>query len=152
MRGRNIDTDFVINFIEECIVLNKNTTKDICEEARSRIFLIDKKIKEIDLLKEERLKLKDVLDKFNFKLSENSKIIDKSVTLLTLDKELLLKLREYFSNRKKISISDFQSLLLNNNTKFVFIVKQFIEFGVLSKNKENFLQPGPNWEDYIKDL
>ncbi len=144
MRGKSIDIDFVADFINECVSLNKITTQEICLEAKNRILEIDQKIKDIELLKIKRSKLMDVLNNFNRKLNENPKFVDKNIINLTLDRSFMNFLKEYFEKNEKISTSDLLSLNLSNKNKYD--IKQLILSGILIKENE-FLLKGPFWND-----
>jgi len=80
MKGKKIDNDFVVNFIEKCTAAGITDTTHICEWATSLISQIDRQIKEAEEAKIERSKILDVIEVLGKKIKDKSK-----------DRELLKK-------------------------------------------------------------
>lgn len=63
-KGKKINHDFVIDFIEDRISDGKKTSDEIVEEAKKRVLAIEKKISKINKLKIERANLLSVIESF----------------------------------------------------------------------------------------
>lgn len=134
MRGKNIDVDFVISFIEECANNNKITPSDICEEAISRMDLIEEQIKL-------RNKLSDVLNHFGYK--RKSDFIKNQISFDKINKNVC---KDIFSIIKFYPVKIDSVLPLfdkfNNKQDLIFTFKQLLEADILSRTPENTIEKG----------
>lgn len=65
MRGKRVDTEFVSNYITDCVKIGCNTPDTIIEYTKKSIDKIDQQIKEVERQKALRCKLLDVLITFD---------------------------------------------------------------------------------------
>jgi hypothetical protein len=142
-RGKSIDTEFVIAFIQECSEQGKLTPEEICEESLIRIANIDKQFKI-------RSKLSNVLSFFNYKkksIMEDEKIlftdIDKSLSNIILD--------IIYSNNGYIHIDKllekFAAYDLDYKQELIFALKQMLEMNIVVKYDEiNTISYGKNYK------
>ena len=107
MRGRRSDPEFIANFIQNCVSLNKTSSEDILKEAKYKIKEIDSEIIKVENLKKQRSKILDVIEMFSKKENnlEEIKLLDfymlsniknayEVITKKTFDKDNALILKE----------------------------------------------------------
>jgi|ERR1035437_3195112 hypothetical protein len=144
MRGRKVDSEFLSNFISECISCDKNSTEEILLEAKLRLSKIDSKIKEVELLKTIRPKLLDVISTF-----DNS-IKSKKDEINALS----------FFDIKNVGICKAICLLIDNGPTdinsikhykpdLMFAIKQLIGYNIISRVKNNITK-GKEYNSYIE--
>jgi hypothetical protein len=148
MRGKVIDMDFVLSFIQECGKLNKTSSKEICEAAIAKVSAIDEQIKL-------RIKLSDVLSHFDYKKKNNiSKEIDISYSNINKDYAGLTLSR---INEGELLVKDLMNHIIklsNGNDlykkDFIFTVKRLFETKVLSRSEEGIVSKGSNFDTFLK--
>ena len=149
MKGKRTDSEFVSNFIENCICNNIFLAEDMLNLAKSKILEIDKKIIEAENLKKIRSKLLDVVSNFESNKSinmENSKILhlfnvkDKNLSCIICNaiKQEPAQVLNFYE--KGYSVSDIN-----------FCIKQLIELKVIHK-VGNFLLPDVMFDSYINNV
>lgn len=72
MKGKKIDTEFISNFIEQCIKCGLFSTAEMLSAANDKIEYIDFQIKEVEKLKIIRSKLLDVVSTFDKSVKDKS--------------------------------------------------------------------------------
>ena len=148
MRGRKVDSEFLSEFITECINNNKNSTDDIIKEAKSRIVFIDDKIKEVQKLRLIRGKLLDVV--LSFEKSDKSNKTNES-KYLNFFKVENPHIGKFICDSIKDTSIEIESLYGNDYSikDIFFSIKQLLECKVIAKD-ENCLFRGELFQDYIK--
>lgn len=145
MKGKKKDLNFINDFINDCIKLQKLTPEEIVAESVLRINEIDLKIKEVEKLRIIRSKLLDVAEVFT----------EKDVTSKVNDIQII-----NFLNIKNIDLCNKICLLVENNpidfTKIslnykeediFFCIKQLVKHHIIEKDK-NLIQCGCNFANY----
>lgn len=155
LRGKKIDTNFVAEFVSECVKLGKISEQEICEEAKQRMNEIDIQIKKVEELKKVRSKLFDVLISFN-SLNKNH-----TADILALDfhkvkhREISSFIIKNISEESVIQNSmkdNIQNLIAELNRSYSnedvnLTVKQLAELEVLKITGKK-VSLGKNGEDY----
>jgi len=148
MRGRKIDSEFLSEFISECISNNKNTTDDILEEAKRRILLIDNTIREAEKLKPIRGKLLDVVLSFEKPNKTNKVNESKYLDFFKIDNQHISK---FICDSVKRSAVTIDQLCDNKHDvqDIIFGIKQLLEHKIISKTGD-YLFRGELFQDYIE--
>lgn len=144
MKGKKVDSEFVSQYISECIRHNITSSDDMAARARAKIVIIDEKIKEIEKMKIERCKLLDVIYTFQ-KKEKIEKKDSKTLSFYKISNHNICKhicdsLKEKPVELKMItdsfSIADV-----------IFCIKQLIEHKVICKTGKYFSK-GELFEEY----
>lgn len=148
MRGKKIDSEFLSEFISNCVTLGFETPELIVNHAESLITNIDEEIKRVEQQKIFRSKLLDVVTTFNkpntASKSEEAKVLPLfKIQNFTICKEICDKIKD-----KVMTVQDF-SHLKYNITDVLFCIKQLIEHKVLSKSGNHLLK-GDLFAEYMK--
>jgi len=148
MRGRKIDSDFLSQFISECVSKNISSTEDIVRCAKSQIDTIDSKIREAETLKRVRCNLIDVVSVFEKQDNSKKNAESKILSLFKIQNQHICKL--ICDNIKDSAIS--MDSLYNKGYSvedIIFCVKQLLEHKVVSK-VGNYLLRGELFGEYVK--
>jgi len=148
MRGRKIDSEFLSQFITECISNNKTSTDQIIDCARTQIESIDQKIKEVERLRLKRSKLLDVI--LTFEKSDNTRKSNES-KVLSFFKIQNPHICKFICDNMKESAIKLESLYNRGYSiqDIVFCIKQLIEHKVISKAGDYLLR-GELFQEYLK--
>lgn len=150
MRGKKKDSEFLSNFITECVQKEKNSPDDIVIEAKRQVAIIDQQIKEVEKLKIVRSKLLDVIDTFDLpeKLNQSDEI-----RLLSFFKIHHPTISKYICDTLQIRNFDINSLYSTDKgfamTDVAFCIKQLLELKVVSKVGQCILR-GERFDEYSK--
>jgi len=148
MKGKKIDTEFLISFIENCISKNIVTTDEILAEAKSQIANIDKKIIEAEKLKNTRSKILDVISTFDTEKNINKTNDAKILPLFKIPNPNICKfICDKIKNgplKVGVVLSDKHS-----NQDIMFSIKQLLETKVLIRTGD-LLSRGEMYSNYIK--
>jgi hypothetical protein len=149
MRGKKIDSEFLSNFITDCIGNGKSTTDDILLEARNQIAEIDEKIIEVERLKIIRSKLLDVVIAFG----GNNKQKSEDYKLLNLFNISNIHICKFICDNLKDSAVQIEALYNHGYSieDIIFCIKQLIEHKVVSR-AGNFLLRGESFNMYTKHV
>lgn len=155
MRGKKIDSEFLSEFITNCVQQSKNSPEDIVKEAKSRIIEIDNKIREVEKLKIIRSKLLDVISTFNFSEENNNRQDEKRV--LSLFKIQNPHICKYIcsliknNNSGGNSAIDIRSISHDkySNQDIIFCIKQLLEYKIVYRVNDHLLR-GEMFEEYLK--
>lgn len=150
MKGKKVDSEFVSQFISECISHNILSLDDMAVRARNRIEAIDEKIKEAESLKSERSKLLDIVLSFQ-KPEKKTKIED--TKLLSLYKIKHHNICRFICDSLKDSPADL-GVLVNGpheGSAIVFCIKQLLENKVIIRNG-NFFCRGALFDEYCVNV
>ena len=148
MRGRKIDSEFLSQFITECINDNRASTDQIIDCAKTQIEFIDQKIKEVEKLRLKRNKLLDVV--LTFEKSNNTRKINES-KVLSFFKIQNPHICKFICDNMKESAINLESLYNRGYLiqDIVFCIKQLIEHKVISKTGDYLLR-GELFQEYLK--
>jgi len=143
-RYKNIDTEFVINFIQDCANNGKTTPEEICEESLYRISEIDKQF---------RLKLKymGVLDFFKHK--KRTKTEQEEIVFSEINRKVSMSILDYiyeengFIHTDKL-LNKFVGLDLDCVQEFIYTTKQMLEMKILLRNKDSVITYGDNYKQF----
>jgi len=148
MRGRKIDSEFLSQFITECISDNKISTDDIIKCAKIQIESIDEKIKEVEKLRLRRGKLLDVV--LTFEKTDNARKVyeSKVLSFFNIQNPHVCKFICDDMRTTAIKLED----LYNRGyyiQDIIFCVKQLIEYKVISRAGDYLLR-GELFQEYLK--
>lgn len=152
MKGKKINTDFVTNFITNCIGDGMSSSDQIIAFAKNSIIDIDNKIKEVNNLKIKRSNLLDVVSSFETTSNKNDNIDDikklfyYKIGDLNCCKHICIKIENKNMDTNQIcyDLSD-----LFSKSEIIFNIKQLVCNKILHKINEVVLR-GDNYEDYMK--
>lgn len=146
MRGKKSDSEFVSSFITECVLLGKNESEQIIQEAKNRISDIDSKIIEIEKLKITRSKLIDVISVFDKSKSSNKEEI-KILSLFKIENHHICK---YICDQIKSGNSSYDKIVKSkyNNQDVLFSVKQLIENKIIVRDNNNLIS-AERYKEYL---
>jgi hypothetical protein len=144
---KNIDTEFVGEFIQDCSKNGQTLPEQICEEANKQIMLLDIEIGE---RVQRQMKIAGVLETFGFKpKSEKPAAADPS----KLDKIFATEIAKMMEGRK-IQLSDMSKFLgkfsENHRKNLIFNLKCMIEGKILNRDSSGFLSEGEKYHEYFK--
>ena len=151
MKGKKINTEFVTNFINNCIIDGKISSNEIVSLAKESIANIDNKLKEINNLKINRSNLLDVIS--SFETPSNKSNID-DIKKLSYYKIGDLNCCKYICNKIENKNMDINQICydlsdLFSKSEIIFNIKQLVCNKILHKINEVVLR-GDNYEDYMK--
>lgn len=147
MRGKNIDNEFVMSFIQECAVKGKDTPEDICMYALEQIKEIDKHLKL-------RMKLSDVLSFFGYKKKDSLTSEKEQFTFNDINYDLALII---FNNVYGGNIDEFFKFASKTNDlkyeqDLIFTLKAMLATKVLSRNSSDIIEDGEKIKEYYESL
>ena len=148
MRGKKSDSEFVSEFISQCVTSGVDTPDLIVNYAKNIICGIDEEIKRIEKKKLYRSKVLDVIN--TFEKSENKSKLEEA-KILSFYKlsypSICKRLCEQLKFGPVIANFDIQI----DNLDILFCIKQMIEYKIASKAGE-YLVRGDKFEEYLKFL
>lgn len=147
MRGKKIDSEFVSNFICECVSAGNNTPDAILARAEKIVSQIDEEIKEIEKKKIYRSKLLDVIATF-----DRSEKLQKTedVRILSYFNIQNTQISHHICSLLKkgpCTLDDLGGQYLMADT--IFCIKQLLEQKIISKTGKYMLR-GDHFDDYLK--
>jgi len=147
MRGKKIDTEFLTNFISQCIEKSFITPDQMIVVAQNEINEIEKIIKQAEDLKIRRGKLLDVVCHFKKPIKNNKEEI-KILSLFQISYPHICKficdqLKEKPKTKDQLTSADFSEYDIN------FCIKQLSEHKVINKSGHLYLR-GEMYNDYVK--
>ncbi len=145
MKGKKIDTEFVNNFILNCLTNNKTSSEDILNFAQQEIVKIDDKIKEVEDLKKIRSKILDVIITFN--KPEKNIYYCNILSLFNINNSHIAKFILNKIKIKKVLLEDLKESEYQY-ADIIFCIKQLLEHKVIL-NQDNFFIPGESFKDYL---
>lgn len=148
MRGRKIDSDFLSQFISECVNNNKFSTDEILFEAKSKISDIDEKIKEVEKLRLLRGKLLDVVLTFEQPDKLNKTNDAKVLAFFKINNVHICK---FICDNMRDNAITMESLYNRGYSieDVVYCIKQLLEHKIISK-AGNYLLRGELFAEYLK--
>lgn len=147
MRGKKTDSEFLSNFISECVQTGMETPAEIAGKARSMIEEIDEEIRQIEAKKCLRSKLLDVVFAFDKPVKE---IKTQDIRALSFFKIQRPDICKYLCDQLK----DGPRPLTGFGSKYskedlMFSLKQLLENKVIGRSQDVFLR-GDMFEEYLK--
>jgi hypothetical protein len=151
MRGKKSDSEFISEFITQCVTTGIDTPELIVNYAKNIICGIDEEIKRIEQKKIYRSKVLDVINTFEKTENKNKLEEAKLLSFYKLShpeicKDICFSLKEAKS-LPALSWASFGDNAAEHN----FCVKQLLEFKVLAKIGDALLR-GDKFEEYLKFL
>lgn len=147
MRGKRIDSEFLSNFITECISIDKNSPEEIVAEAKLKISNIDNQIKEVEELRSIRSKLLSVIETFD-KTKPNKTEEIKILAFFKIHNQKLCHFICHQIKNKNIIINDLCKNIYSKQD-ILFGIKQLLEQNIIVKS-DNFLLKGSMFDSYMK--
>lgn len=149
MKGKKTDSEFVSNFISDCINNNIVTANEILNLAKLQMSEIDKKIIEVENLKKLRSKLLDVVLKFENNKNDNS-ANSKLLPLFSIKNK---NISYYVCNTVKEKPIIINCLYDKGfvNTEINFCIKQLLELKIIDKVGD-YILPGLMFDNYINSV
>lgn len=152
MKGKKINTDFVTNFITNCIDDGMSSSDQIIAFAKNSIIDIDNKIKEITNLKVKRTNLLDVV--YSFEDYSNKNDITNDIKKLSYYKIGDIGCCKYICNKINFRNMKASDIFLDLHNKYseeeiLFCIKQLVLNKILHKI-EDVIVKGDNYKDYMK--
>lgn len=147
MRGKKKDSEFLSNFITECIGNHKNSPEEIVAEAKVRISNIDSKIKEVENLKAVRSKLLDVIGTFEQPSKAASTREIKALSFFKIQYPAICK--QICDTLKTCNVHITWLYEKFTPQDVIFCIKQLIEMKIISKTGDCLFR-GEMFEDYLK--
>lgn len=146
MRGKKKDSEFLSDFIVQCVNSGKNSPEDIVVEAKARINQIDMKIQEVERLKVSRSKLLDVIESFEKEEKVSASYEAKILSLFNIQYPIICKRICDHLKTSNILIKEINEFPTQD---IVFCVKQLLELKIISKIGDCLLR-GEMFDDYLK--
>jgi hypothetical protein len=147
MRGKKIDSEFISEFISNCVTTGIDTPEKISSHAKKIINDIDEEIKKIEKQKVYRSKLLDVLSTFDKPIKNKPEEI-KILSLYKIQNQNMCNEICKMLKDSVIAIDVLQKKFSKPND-VMFSIKQLIENKVVHKLGQNILR-GENFEEYLK--
>ena len=134
------DTDFIMNFIQECAKDGLETTEDICLAANRKIYELDEKIKL-------RIKYMDVLKFLSQKNKKTEIKNDESISFDSIDKNL----SDLVLKSIPISTENLLKSVEVKEENIICAVKSLIEKKVINR-KNDILENGLNFDLFMNNV
>ena len=149
MKGKKTDTEFISDFISQCVMQGLDTPESIVAHAQEMINGIDEEIKLVEKKKITRSKLLDVVSSFGKEQKSNKSEEIRALSFFKLQHPAIC---QHICNRLKVGPLDIIGLehgASYSQPDVVFCVKQLLESKVISKTGKYFLR-GEHFNDYMK--
>jgi hypothetical protein len=146
MKGKKKDTQFINNFIIQCVMLGINNSNDIRHQAEKMVKDIDQRLKQVVQDKKMRAQLLDVLEVLQDPNKEK-----KSITkfLYIQNTDLCLNICSLIKKGKNDISQIFRILKKSEPADIIFAVKQLSEEQVLNQ-KNGKIRQDVNFQEYLK--
>lgn len=142
MKGKKIDTEFLSEFIQECVQLGLESPEEFANRAKIQVAVIDDEIRSVELKKAKRSKLLGVIASFETpaptKTDEGKYLPFFNISYPEIAREICKQI---------LRIGPEASSSTDPATIFCF--KQLIEYNVLDKSGKYFVR-GRAFDTYIK--
>jgi hypothetical protein len=149
MKGKKKDSEFLSNFISECIRTGLDTPEEIVRRAKNIISDIDEHIREMEMVRTKRSKLLDVIDAFEVPVKT---FRPEEIRVLSFIKIQNPKICQFICTTLKQNPVDHEFLITNSSytpADIFFSVKQLLEHKVISKTGSVFVR-GEMFNDYLQ--
>ncbi len=145
MKGKKINSDFVNEFITNCLLQDQTSSQQIVNIAKNEIDKIDEKLKQINQLKTLRSNLIDIIALFS-KPSKELSSLQKILPLFQIKNhhicQLILSQINNELDINKINCGNYDKNDIN------FAIKELILHNVLEK-QNYLLSPGKNFKNFF---
>jgi len=147
MRGKKVDTDFLSQFISQCVIKNFVNQDDIVKQAKLEISDIDEQIKKVEKLKVIRSKLLDVISTFEKKSNSHKE----EIRLLSFFQMQKPDICQYICHQLQDENMKLEELYFGFYpvADIIFCVKQLIEHKIISKTGDVLIK-GDTFDEYVK--
>jgi hypothetical protein len=149
MRGRKVDSEFVSEFISQCVQFQIDTLEGIVKAAQKGIAEIDAEIRHLERQKIRRSKLLDVVSAFEKPSKTHNPDDIKALSFFKIQNQHICKL---ICDSLKINVVDIVSITSSSKhtlSDILFCVKQLTEHKVISKSGTHLLR-GEQFDEYLK--
>jgi len=149
MKGKRTDTEFVSNFISECVSKGANTPDLILKSAKEILANIDEEIRKAEESKKYRSKILDVIASFE-ETKKTSKIEEvRALSYFNMEHPQICYHICLSLKKGPLMKEDFGDKYPSSN--LVYCIKQLLEHKVISKTGKYFLR-GDNFADYLQTV
>lgn len=150
MRGKKIDTDFLSQFILECVATGNSSSEDIIKIAKSQIEDIDVKIRDVEKMKIVRSKLLDVICSFDLSKKEVSKTDKKILSFYDIQN---MHISKYICDLLKDNDNIKVTLIKGKNNSFketdvAWCIKQMLSHKIIYK-LHDIIMKGQEYDNYL---
>lgn len=147
MRGKKIDTEFLSEFIQECVQSGLDSPEDFANKARSEIANIDQAIKEVENKKVRRSKLLGVIMSFETPIKQNKIEESKILPFYNLSyPDICNKLCIQLAESGPIPDATYHNSK-EEQLDYAFCFKQMIERHIICKSGHYFIK-GKAFDSY----
>ena len=139
MRGRKFNSEFLSDFICECIQKNQTTTDEILQEAKKRVNDINDKILEVEKLKLIRADFLDIISTFEKPNKPNKEDEKLGLSFFNIHNPIICK---FICDTIKVSPTKISQLYDKEFDKqeIIFCLKQLLEHKVVTKRGDFVLR------------
>lgn len=149
MRGKKVDSEFVSDFISECVQQGIDTPEGIVNVAQNNIIKIDEEIRRIEYQKIRRSKLLDVVAAFEKPNKTHKPEEIKALSFFKIQNQHICKFICDSLKNNVIDITEITSSSKYTLPDVLYCVKQLIEYKVISKSGTHLLR-GEQFDEYLK--
>jgi plasmid rolling circle replication initiator protein Rep len=147
MRGRKSDSQFLSDFISQCVLSGEDTPEMIVNRAKNIISEIDDEIKRVEAQKIRRSKLLGVIETFE-KANKTSK--HDEAKILSFFKIQNQQVCKFICDHLKVGVVSINEISNHQHSAHdvLFCIKQLIEHKVVSKSGNHLLR-GEAFDEYL---
>jgi hypothetical protein len=142
MKGKKIDTEFLSEFIQECVQAGIDSPEEFANRAKLEVAIIDNAIRELENKKIRRSKLLGVIASFEtpvpVKKEEGKLLPFFNISYPEIAREICKELLYVGPARSNPT-----------DPAIIFSFKQLIEYNVIDKSGQYFVR-GKAFDDYVK--
>lgn len=143
MKGKKIDTEFLSEFIQECVQLGLESPEDFANRAKILVAVIDDEIRNVERKKATRSKLLGVIASFETPVKPDKTEESKSLPFFNISYPEIA--REICKELLYIGPAKASP----TKPEIIFCFKQLVEYHVIDKSGDHFVR-GKTFDDYIK--
>lgn len=148
MKGRKIDSEFISEYISNCIRMNICSSEQIIAQVKKEVNDIDEKIKEVNRLKLLRGKLQDVISAFEKEQKIDNKEEKDTLSFFSIKDHNLCKKICDMIDASPTGLAKFSNVFFKEED-VIFAIKQMLECKIL-RRKVTHIFKGDNFDHYKK--
>ena len=148
MKGKKVDSEFLSEFISQCITSGFETPEQIVNYAKSLVTNIDEEIKKVEQQKITRSKLLDVINTFEKPQKSNRSEEIRALSFFQIQNSQICK---FICDHIKNSAIAIKTLYdgTYSESDILFCVKQLLEHKIIHKTGDHLLR-GDLYSEYLK--
>jgi len=149
MKGKKVDSQFVSEFISDCVMLGYDTPEKIANHAQNTIKDIDEEIKRLESKKMLRSKLLDVIATFEKPVKPNKSEEARALSFFKIQHPQICNV---ICNAIKHGVITAEDVIKQDNyssADVLFCIKQLLEYKVIFRSGSHLLR-GELFEEYLK--